>query len=244
MQTLANVVRIDNKWPSTESSVVTPGFVLSNFLTCVLLLLLTCVLMREVRAQPAGVPVCSGQQLAGWCASVPSSAIASCTDCPKTYLVRSYQGRTRCLDYTPELIGSPIIINDCQHSHPIVVEEISDGKHTVVLHAGTKVIGIKTNPVNATGENTTRQPRPSVTTEIPLELQDWNRVTSVGVNHFFSLDGDSIILASDRNLSARVQNSRGAVGSPITLGSCHWEELLATPRVASYELAMTVILTV
>src|SRR5437879_7058164 len=115
MQILAKLVRIDNKWPSTGSAVVTHRFVLSIFLTCGSMLLLMCVLTGEVRAQPAAVPVCSGQQLAGWCASVPSSATASCTDCPKTYLVRSYQGRTRCLDYTSELIGSPIIVNDCEH---------------------------------------------------------------------------------------------------------------------------------
>jgi len=131
--------------------------------------------------------------------------------------VRSYQGRTRCLDYTPEKTGSPIVINDCAKSHPIVVEELSDGKHTVVLHAGTKVIGIKTQQVVATGGT----PAPS-TAEIPLELQNFNThlgiVTALSGNHFFSLDGDSIILASGRNLVAKVQNARGAVGSPVVLG--------------------------
>lgn len=179
------------------------------------LLLLECAFVMDMKGQEAAA--CSAQQLDAWCASVPSSTPASCANCPKTYLVHSYQGRTRCLDYTPEKTGSPIVINDCARSHPIVVEEIGDGKHTVVLHAGTKVIGIKTNPVNTMGGTP-----PPITTEIPLQLQDLSNrpsnLTVFGGNHFFLLDGDSIILASGRNLVAKVQNARGAAESPVVLG--------------------------
>ena len=40
----------------------------------------------------------------------------------------------------------------------------------------------------------------------------------VGSNNFFTLDGDSIILSSNRTLVVKVQNARGAVGSPVVLG--------------------------
>src|SRR5271169_3538052 len=111
------------------------------------LLLLACASQTRVKAQ---VAACSAQTLTSLCSSVPSTAPASCPNCPKTYVVHSYQGRARCLDYTPEVSGSPIFINDCSQSHPIIVEEIGDGKHTVILHAGTKVIGIKTKMENST----------------------------------------------------------------------------------------------
>jgi len=51
------------------------------------------------------------------------------------FIVRSHQGRSRCLDYTPEVTGSPVFLNDCAAAHAVVVEELADGKHTVILHA-------------------------------------------------------------------------------------------------------------
>jgi len=115
--------------------------------------------------------------------------------------------------------GSPIFINNCAQSHPITVEEIGDGKHTVTLHAGTKVIGIKTNLTNTTGGTP-----PPATAEIPLQLLELsakpNNLTQLTTeNYFFALDGDSIMLASSRNRVVQVQNGRGAAHSPVVLGS-------------------------
>jgi hypothetical protein len=239
------------------------------------LLVLVCASQKSVKAQ--GSPACSAQHLTSLCSSVPSTTPASCPNCPKTYVVHSYQGQARCLDYTPEVSGSPIFINDCSQSHPIIVEETGDGKHSVILHAGTKVIGIKTKiensafgspsaaamavqntgvnaagvktqaaatgggtpsasakeaplqhtevnvvgvkmgPETITGANPTPDP-----TEIPLQLLDWNHLIEIqqpfSQDHLFALDGDSIILVSNRNLVAKVQNARGAIGSPLVMG--------------------------
>src|SRR4051794_3948498 len=72
-------------------------------------------------------------------AQVPTICV-NCGSNPVAFLVRSYQGTHRCLDYSPEQVGSPVFINECSASHAIVVEDLNDGKHTVVLHAGSKVI--------------------------------------------------------------------------------------------------------
>jgi hypothetical protein len=153
-----------------------------------------------------------------------------CVDCggnPNEFLVRSYQGRSRCLDYTPEVVGSPIFVNDCKQAHPIVIEDLKDGKHTVVLHAGTKVIGVKTilSTVFAAGGGT-----PSAI-EAPLVLQNPStsghvRTTLLASNQHFALDGDSIILSSSMPesptsnpiLVAKIHNARGAIGTPVVLG--------------------------
>ena len=184
----------------------------------IVVLLSISLLMTSVSVKPGNTqqPVaCSGQILAAWCASVPSTSTPSCANCPRSYLVHSYQGRTRCLDYSPEKTGSSIVIDDCAHAHPIVVEELTDGNHTVILHAGTKVIGIKTKPVN-----TTDGTPPPMTTEIPLQLLDLPLpyIPPFNQNHFFTLDGDSILLATGPSLAAKVQNARGAVESPVVLG--------------------------
>ncbi len=48
----------------------------------------------------------------------------------------------------------------------------------------------------------------------PLELQDY----AGSEGQIFALDGDSIILAADRNLVAEVQNARGTNKTPLVLG--------------------------
>src|SRR5215470_12659867 len=156
-------------------------------------------------------------------------SFAICINCggnPNEFLIRSYQGRSRCLDYTPEVIGSAIFINDCKQAHPIVVEDINDGKHTVVLHAGTKVVGVKSilSAVFRTGGT------PSAV-EAPLVLQNPStaghvRTTLLTSNQHFALDGDSIILSSSMPepptsspvLVAKVHNARGTIGTPVVLG--------------------------
>lgn len=164
-----------------------------------------------------------------WATPAGSQCLLPCGGFPNDFLVRSYQGRSRCLDYTPEVVGSKVFINDCELAHPIAVEELSDGKHTVVLHAGTKIIGAMTSsaPINTTGAT-------PVPAEHPLVLQ--NPVTGIVqpvlsgrqniASQHFTLDGDSIILSasmpeppgSSPVLVAKVQNAHGAVGTPVVLG--------------------------
>jgi hypothetical protein len=162
-----------------------------------------------------------GQQAA--CANIPSLTGGHQYLLPRQQIalvapehsVCSYEGSSRCLD-TPGVAGSPIFINDCAKSHLIVVEEQNDGKHTVILHAADKVIGIKSKLVNRMNKAFA-----SDSAEVPLLLEDWSAVigSEVNGNHLFSLDGDSIILVSDRSMVAKVQNGRGAIGSPVVLGS-------------------------
>jgi VCBS repeat protein len=141
---------------------------------------------------------------------------------PKEFTIQSYQGRFRCLDYTPGSVGSQVFINDCKLAHPIVVEELADGKHTVILHAGTLVIGIRVAPTFTTGAPSFAIAPPAQNSpDIPLQLQSLGKVGELPLtqNHFFSLDGDSIILASNRDLVVKIQNARGAVGSPVVIGT-------------------------
>ena len=171
--------------------------------------LLLVPLLSTLRAQ--------AQQTAGF--NVTSVPVV-CYDCGGSFSVRSYQGSSRCLDYTPEATGSPVFINDCSLAHPVLVQELADGKHAVILHAGTKVVGIKVysviklggTPVPAAGTPA------AAATETSLELLDPSVITTFPNSVSFVLDGDSIILASNRDLVAKVQNARGAAGSTVVLG--------------------------
>jgi hypothetical protein len=142
------------------------------------------------------------------CLGTATCVAGACTGDPREFIVRSYQSRrnqetwggphTRCLDYTPEIDGSPVFINDCKLAHPIVVEEI-DGRHTVILHAGTKVLGLT----------------PSRAAVLPLVVEP----SAGGAGDLtFMLDGDSIILAGDPTHVVQVQNARGVTGAPVVLG--------------------------
>ncbi|MBZ5629818.1 MAG: VCBS repeat-containing protein [Acidobacteriia bacterium] len=131
------------------------------------------------------------------------------------FSVRNYGGK--CLDYgTPPDIrsaGTAVFLNDCAVSHPIRVEEIN-GKHEVILHAGTQVIGIHNPPAIAIG---IALPPPQ--TQFALELQNPEDSSSqLYANQVFALDGDSIILAANRNLVSQVQNARGANYAPVVAG--------------------------
>jgi hypothetical protein len=74
-----------------------------------------------------------------------------------TFQIRSFDGTRKCLDYaiqSPYHVDAPVanqpssqssatvFLNDCANAHPIVIEELQNGRHEVVLHAGNKVIGI------------------------------------------------------------------------------------------------------
>lgn len=177
----------------------------------------------ERSCECAGTPVpkvtaCSAHHLTDLCSSVPSTPAPPatvCAGCSNTYLVQSYQGQDRCLDYTPEKAGSPVFINECAKAHSIAVEELADGKHTVILHAGSKLIGVPATtplPIDGAVSKATGLP-------IPLQLLSNSGVYPIGEQHSFALDGDSIILDSNRSLVAQVQNARGAVGSPVVMGT-------------------------
>jgi hypothetical protein len=165
---------------------------------------------------------------------------------PSSFRVKSYGGK--CLDYgqrqhepRPSGPGPTGYRNDCALAHPLHVEEIND-RHEVVLHAGTKVLGISRSP--------TVSP-----TDFPLELQNPGDRALSDRDQVFALDGDSIILASSRpcintdrggvrvvgwvslpgdppalcpppppELVVRIQNARGANGSPIVVGPRHLED--------------------
>jgi hypothetical protein len=147
---------------------------------------------------------------------------------PPSFVVYSHQGRHRCLDYTPEVAGSPIFINDCTVAHQIVVQEINE-QHDVILHAGTKMIGVKMPNQNTFSTGAAAGPAPispaGTTTEYPLELQNQltpaQQILPSSVNQRFALDGDSIIFASNRTMVAKVENARGAIRTPIVLGDRH-----------------------
>jgi hypothetical protein len=86
-------------------------------------------------------------------------------------------------------------------SQEIIVEEVNQD-HEVLLHAGSKVIGVTGN---------------FLVNRAPLELQDRAQSSEGAKAQTFALDGDSIILAADRNLVVKVQNARGANLTPVVL---------------------------
>lgn len=157
----------------------------------------------------------------------------TCSAGPVAFMIRAYAGQVvkdggKCLDYDGEIVGSPVTVNDCSRAHPIVVEELperlgADGcarKHEVILRAGTRVIGM--------GETVKGLAGP----EIRLELQELGHpsgdtpLRDPMVLQRFASDGDSIIVAADRDQLAtsavtrvaKVQNSRGRNGSPVVVG--------------------------
>ncbi len=172
-------------------------------------------------------------------ASSSASAMAACDPAqpgclvPDTtgFQIRAYAGQVvknggKCLDYASDAIGAPLVLNDCATAHPLRVVELpermgTDGcarKHEVALTSPSGlVVGIGT----ATGG-----------VETPLELQAKATGTgphdsirgTVTMAQRFSLDGDSIIVAADREGTganvrvAKVQNSRGKNSSPIVVG--------------------------
>jgi hypothetical protein len=135
------------------------------------------------------------------------------------FVVRSYGGK--CLDFgpPPQVKGSPVFIYDCNGTiaQQVSIEEVDD-RHDVILRAGDKVIGVKEDVVifpAAAAPAAGVAPEP----ETPLELQnEASRLTILSRPQVFALDGDSIILAANRNLVVQVQNNRGANRTPLVLG--------------------------
>jgi hypothetical protein len=142
------------------------------------------------------------------------------------FYVRSYLGK--CLDFGPSATGgTQVYVSDCNDSaeQQVLVEEV-DAQHDVILHAGGKVLGYRPvlvgsapGPLVATAS---AAPAPPV---YALELQDRPNPNSpvvssiTSANQIFALDGDSIILVSNRALVVQVQNGLGANGSPLVVAS-------------------------
>ncbi len=167
-------------------------------------------------------------------ASTTSDVVAqSCANCgggPVPFKFHAFDGLIarnggKCLDYQSEALGSPLVLGDCASARTVVVQELPNQRHEVLLRAGSKVIGVKRiRPVP--GDDIDDGTSSGVATDPVLELQD------VGVHctnvldgpscladQTFTLDGDSIRLASNRLRVVKVLNGRGANGTPIVLGS-------------------------
>jgi hypothetical protein len=141
---------------------------------------------------------------------------------PGPFLVHAYAGMVvknggKCLDYTPEVVGSPVFLNDCAAAHPVVVETIPNQRFEVFLRAGTKRIGVRRNPIILL--RFAPEPEPQGEEELPLELQDLTTDYYRLADQTWALDGDSLILAAGRNMVAKVHNARGTNGSPIVAGA-------------------------
>jgi hypothetical protein len=178
-----------------------------------------------------------------------------------TFQVRSYDGTSKCLDYrvsprVDESILKPdrstgvsvaqgsgkfysppvtpaVFLNDCTAAHSVIVEELNDGTHNVILHAGNQVIGIRRSLL--TSSNQATQSATQGPPEYPLELISHGADLQAIYDNVFTLDGDSIILASSRpclttdsisgtcppappELVIQVQNARGKNGTPLVVG--------------------------
>ena len=152
---------------------------------------------------------------------------------PHAFTIVSYG--SKCLDFgpPPQVTGALVFLYDCNGTmaQQVVVQEIN-ARHDVILRAGTKVIGVKgaNSPPSVLSRGIDQtllgqlqgQVFAVMTQQPTLELQDEQSrqsVLSSGAGQVFALDGDSIILASDRTRVVEVLNHRGANRTPLALGS-------------------------
>jgi hypothetical protein len=113
------------------------------------------------------------------------------------------------------VIGAPVFINACNGTaaQRVLIDEVN-AHHEVILRAGTLVIGVRSQLVSTPGPGGPTQSA----TESPLELQVPESFFPQGDGQRFALDGDSIMLASNRNRVVKVQNGRGTNRTPLVLG--------------------------
>jgi hypothetical protein len=135
-----------------------------------------------------------------------------------SFFVRNYGGK--CLDFgpAPQVSGTPVFIFDCNGSsaQQVRIEEVN-ARHDVILRAGNKVISVNADLV--IGLQATTQAKEYQEAQIPLELQDEkDRNTILSRGQIFALDGDSIILAMNRDLVVEVQHAHSPNGMPLVLG--------------------------
>jgi len=141
--------------------------------------------------------------------SSSSSPVARQT-ASQIFFVRNYAGK--CLDFSspPQIGGTPVIIAACNKTpaQQVQVQEIN-ARHEVVLHVGTRVIGARIPGV-------TNAAQIVVPSQYALELQTpANPIDPAFRSQVFALDGDSILLAANRNLVAQALNNRGANATPV-----------------------------
>lgn len=112
-----------------------------------------------------------------------------------SFVVRNYGGK--CLDFgaPPQVSGSPVFLYTCngtiaQQVRVIEPDPSPNSRHTVLLFAGTKAIGVKGN----------------LNDHDALELEDYTGAP----NQVFELDGDSIMLSAKRDLVVKPEAGRGA----------------------------------
>lgn len=163
--------------------------------------------------------------------TTPDLVAQICVNCggPVGFRLHAFDGLiTRnggtCLDYQPEVVGSPVVLANCTLAHAVVVQEIPNQRHEVFLRAGSKVVGVRrARPVP--GDNLDDGSSTGVPVDPVLELQDPGVLCTNVLDgpciadQTFALDGDSIRLASNRQRVVKVVNGRGATGTPIVLGA-------------------------
>jgi hypothetical protein len=142
-----------------------------------------------------------------FCALWAGSAIVSAQPSFPTFYVKSYMGR--CLDFgpPPQIADSPVFIYDCNRTiaQQVGIEELlpsitgAPQAHEVRLHAGNLCIGAR---------------YPHKGNDVPLVLQP----CSLTPEQTFGIDGDSILLASNRDLVAQLQDGRTNKRTPLVLG--------------------------
>lgn len=133
-----------------------------------------------------------------------------------SFSVRSYLGK--CLDYGPDpQPGSPVYVADCGETteQQIQIVEV-DNRHRVLLYVGSLVVGVKdpqpiVGPEGGVGGTVSA---PLFTLELQRKA---NPFSAIPPKQVFVLDGDSIILASDRSMVVQVQNSHAVNGTPLIL---------------------------
>jgi len=158
-------------------------------------------------------------------------------------------------------VGPSVFLNDCSQAHSIVVEELNNGRHEVILHAGSQVIGIVqstgiSQPLLAAAAASTTSLTPAGTYQLqlltpPVVAPPAATTPTQAVNDVFALDGDSIILASSRcmdpsacsppptQLVVQLQNGRSDNGTPLVvaprnLTDSEFWDLLATDHLGAY----------
>jgi FG-GAP-like repeat len=137
----------------------------------------------------------------------PTAELKGQTPWP-SFQFQNYMGR--CLDFGagPLEIGEPVTIADCNRSSPqqILVEELLPtvnplaSKHQVRLHGGNFCIASKANP-------------PANGTALVLDA------CTMAAGQLFALDGDSIILDSNRDLVVQLKDSVTTPRTPLVLGT-------------------------
>ena len=179
-----------------------------------------------------------------------------------SFRIRSYAGMPanpdiagtageKCIDYGTPVFAlglASVFLNGCSAAHLIVVQELNNGRHEVILHAGNSIIGIPRIPANQRGPQGAES---ASAPEMSLRLFSPLALLAGTVDAVFAFDGDSIILASSRctepssscaspptQLVVKLQRGRSNKRTPLVVGprnlavSEFWDFLAADGSVA------------